>query len=41
VGTRYSQKLCRCTKSGATFRKEEDTLCVFVPLVGEHGWEDE
>ena len=41
VGTRYSQKLCMCTKQGNTYRKEEDTMCVFVPLVGEHGWEDE
>ena len=22
-------------------RREEDTMCVFVPLVGEYGWEDE
>ena len=41
VGTRYSQKLCKCTRSGTTYRREEDTLCVFVPLVGEHGWDDE
>jgi protein-L-isoaspartate(D-aspartate) O-methyltransferase len=41
VGTRYSQKLCKCTKRGNTYRSEEDTMCVFVPLVGEHGWEDE
>jgi protein-L-isoaspartate(D-aspartate) O-methyltransferase len=41
VGTRYSQKLCKCTKRGNVFRREEDTMCVFVPLVGEHGWEDE
>jgi protein-L-isoaspartate(D-aspartate) O-methyltransferase len=41
VGTRYSQKLCKCTKEGDTYRREEDTMCVFVPLVGEHGWADE
>jgi protein-L-isoaspartate(D-aspartate) O-methyltransferase len=40
VGTRYSQKLCTCTKRGNAYRMEEDTLCVFVPLVGEHGWGD-
>ena len=41
VGTRHSQKLCTCTKTGDTFRRGEDTMCVFVPLVGEHGWDDE
>jgi len=40
VGTRYSQKLCTCTKRGNAYKIEEDILCVFVPLVGEHGWED-
>jgi protein-L-isoaspartate(D-aspartate) O-methyltransferase len=41
VGTRYSQKLCKCSKTGNTYKREEDTMCVFVPLVGEHGWEEE
>lgn len=41
VGTRYSQKLCKCSKRGNAYTREEDTMCVFVPLVGEHGWEDE
>jgi len=26
---------------GDTFNKEEFTSCVFVPLVGEHGWKGE
>ena len=39
-GSRYSQALCRCVKRGKACITEEDTMCVFVPLIGEHGWED-
>jgi protein-L-isoaspartate(D-aspartate) O-methyltransferase len=40
VGTRYSQMLYRITKKKDKIEKEELTLCIFVPLVGEHGWKE-
>lgn len=40
VGSRSSQQLSKYTKRGKAYRREDDTLCVFVPLIGEHGWED-
>ena len=39
VGSRHSQALCRCVKRGGACITEEDTMCVFVPLIGEYGWE--
>ncbi len=41
VGSRFSQKLYRCSKKGKSYIKEENTMCVFVPLIGEFGWDDE
>jgi protein-L-isoaspartate(D-aspartate) O-methyltransferase len=41
VGTRFSQRLYRCIKRKGKYSKEENTMCVFVPLIGEYGWEDE
>ena len=41
VGSRFSQKLCTCVKKMDKCVKEEDIMCVFVPLIGEHGWENE
>ena len=39
VGSRFVQTLYRITRAGERFHKKEFTSCVFVPLVGEHGWE--
>ena len=41
VGSRFSQRLYTCVKKVGKCVKEENTLCVFVPLIGEHGWEEE
>lgn len=42
VGDRASQVLMRITRISATEFKEEKMLgCRFVPLVGNHGWQDE
>ncbi|MFA4911239.1 MAG: protein-L-isoaspartate(D-aspartate) O-methyltransferase [Desulfobacteria bacterium] len=41
VGSRFLQSLYRITRVGDSFHKEEFTSCVFVPLVGEHGWKGE
>jgi len=41
VGSRYSQRLYRCIKRVGKCIKEEDTMCVFVPLIGEYGWDGE
>jgi protein-L-isoaspartate(D-aspartate) O-methyltransferase len=38
VGSRFSQTLFRVRRTGAAFKEEEFTMCVFVPLVGEAGW---
>jgi len=38
VGSRFLQTLYRITRVGDSFHKEAFTSCVFVPLVGEHGW---
>ena len=40
VGSRFSQRLCKCVNKSGTCIKEEDIMCVFVPLIGEHGWKD-
>ena len=37
VGSRYSQTLYRITKRQGIIKKEEFTLCTFVPLIGDHG----
>lgn len=41
VGTLYSQQLIRITKTESGFKEDYHTPCVFVPLVGRHGWEDD
>jgi len=41
VGSRFSQKLCTCVNTSGTCTKREDIMCVFVPLIGEHGWKND
>ena len=42
VGDRMSQVLMRITRTSEHEFKEEQLLgCRFVPLVGNHGWNDE
>ncbi len=41
VGDRYSQQLVRVIKREGSTRQEFHTLCVFVPLIGRHGWKDD
>ncbi|NOX20612.1 MAG: protein-L-isoaspartate(D-aspartate) O-methyltransferase [Nitrospirae bacterium] len=41
VGTRYSQQLVRLRKNKDGFEAEYSTLCVFVPLIGAYGWENQ
>ncbi|HKZ72283.1 MAG TPA: protein-L-isoaspartate(D-aspartate) O-methyltransferase [Nitrospirota bacterium] len=38
VGDRYSQMLTRVGKKAGEIIKTELFPCVFVPLIGEHGW---
>jgi protein-L-isoaspartate(D-aspartate) O-methyltransferase len=38
VGDRSSQQLMKMIKSKGTITEEFHTLCVFVPLIGKHGW---
>ncbi len=40
VGSRSMQKLVKVRRSGDSFIEEEYTGCIFVPLVGEQGWQD-
>jgi len=39
VGDRWGQTLMRCIKRGEKVAHEDLGGCVFVPLVGEHGWQ--
>lgn len=41
VGTRFSQRLYKCVKKEGRCIQEENTMCIFVPLIGEYGWGDE
>jgi protein-L-isoaspartate(D-aspartate) O-methyltransferase len=41
VGPRYTQTLYKITRQGGSFQEEEVTGCVFVPLLGDHGWKEE
>lgn len=41
VGDDFSQILHRFRKSGKDIKKERITGCVFVKLIGEHGWKYE
>ncbi|MBI4844338.1 MAG: protein-L-isoaspartate(D-aspartate) O-methyltransferase [Nitrospirae bacterium] len=40
VGSRHSQVLMRVTRTASGIETFESTTCVFVPLLGENGWED-
>ncbi len=40
VGSRFGQQLVRLCKKGLRFEKDYSTMCVFVPLIGEYGWDD-
>ena len=40
TGPRYTQTLFKLTRRGDHFKEEDITGCVFVPLVGDYGWED-
>ncbi len=39
VGDRFSQVLLKVIKSKGKLEKETHTPCVFVPLIGKHGWQ--
>jgi protein-L-isoaspartate(D-aspartate) O-methyltransferase len=41
VGSRFSQQLLKVRKSRDRTTEEYHTPCVFVPLIGEHGWESD
>lgn len=41
VGPRYTQMLFKVTRKADQFLEEELTGCVFVPLVGDFGWQEE
>ena len=38
VGDRFSQQIIKIIKSGNKLSESFHTPCVFVPLIGEHGW---
>ncbi len=38
VGTQASQQLVKVRRVGGEFRREFGIFCVFVPLIGEHGF---
>ncbi len=40
VGQRFSQILIKAKKVMGTMKEEYHTPCVFVPLIGEHGWKE-
>jgi protein-L-isoaspartate(D-aspartate) O-methyltransferase len=40
MGSKYSQRLLKITKTDQGTTEEYHTPCVFVPLIGEHGWKD-
>lgn len=41
AGARYSQVLYRVQKTASGIEKKTFTGCVFVPLIGKEGWEEE
>lgn len=41
VGARDYQKLLKVTRDQEGFHYSESIACVFVPLVGRHGWEED
>jgi protein-L-isoaspartate(D-aspartate) O-methyltransferase len=40
VGSRFSQQLIKIIKTKSGFEEQYHTPCVFVPLIGEHGWKE-
>lgn len=40
VGPRSVQRLVRLVRLGQTFHEEQSIDCVFVPLIGQEGWEE-
>jgi protein-L-isoaspartate(D-aspartate) O-methyltransferase len=40
VGSRFSQDLRKVRKTHQGLMEERHTPCVFVPLIGEHGWKE-
>jgi protein-L-isoaspartate(D-aspartate) O-methyltransferase len=40
VGDRMSQQLVRAKKTDGDFEEDYSTPCMFVPLMGEFGWEE-
>ena len=41
VGSRFSQQLLRLKKVKGFFIEDLHTPCVFVPLIGRHGWKED
>ncbi|MCP4640454.1 MAG: protein-L-isoaspartate(D-aspartate) O-methyltransferase [bacterium] len=39
VGPRDSQRLVRLVRKGDEFEEQDSIRCVFVPLIGEQGWQ--
>ena len=40
VGERYSQVLVKIVKTVSGITQRSDIACVFVPLIGNHGWKE-
>ena len=40
VGDRYSQQLVKIVKTSSGITRRTDIPCVFVPLIGNHGWKE-
>ena len=41
VGSRSMQTLVMVRRTGDSFAEEQHTGCIFVPLVGEQGWQEQ
>jgi len=41
IGDRFTQMLLKIQKIGGKITTEKIIPCVFVPLIGEHGWKEE
>ena len=41
VGNRSHQRLMRITRTADDYTSEEMLSCVFVPLIGEYGWQED
>jgi hypothetical protein len=40
VGERYGQELVKVVKTAEGILTERSIPCVFVPLIGNHGWKE-